>query len=160
MRKLLWSIGGLGVALLALSVAGVRPAGAQTGTPAAPAGTQDPDKVKRGKYLTDIVGCSDCHSPLDANNFQPVEAMRWAGGQAFPLDPASAQVVYSKNMTSDPETGIGSWSDEQIKLAITQGIDNTGKRLYPVMPYMTFNNMSDDDLDAIVAYLRTLPAID
>lgn len=162
MKKLLWPIGAICVVLLGLSLVGVHTAGAQTGTPGAEptaAGTQDPAKVARGKYLTDIVGCSDCHSPLDPNTFQPVGEKRWSGGQAFPLDPAGAQVVYSKNLTADPETGIGSWSDEQIKLAITQGIDNNGKRLYPVMPYITFNNMSDDDLDSIVAYLRTIPAI-
>lgn len=159
MRKFLWPIGVLSVVLLALSVFGVRSAGAQTGTPAAPTatGAPDPELVKKGKYLVDIVGCSDCHSPLDPKTFQPVEAMRWSGGQAFDLGPAGT--VYSRNLTSDPETGIGSWSDEQIKLAITQGVDAKGQRLYPVMPYLYFDNMSDDDLDAIVAYLRTIPPI-
>ena len=159
MGKWLWSIGAVSVVLLGLSLVSARPAGAQTGTPTAPSPTQDPDKVKRGKYLTDIIGCSDCHTPVDPNTLQPIESKRWSGGQAFALDPAGAQVVYSKNLTADPDTGIGSWSDEQIKLAITQGIDKDGKRLYPVMPYQTFNNMSDNDLDAIVAYLRTIPAI-
>lgn len=159
MRKFLWPIGAIGVVLLALTVFGARPAGAQTGTPEQPTatGTPDAEKVKRGKYLVDIVGCSDCHSPVDPNTFQPVEAMRWSGGQAFDLGPAGT--VYSRNITSDVETGIGSWSNEQVKLAITQGVDAKGQRLYPVMPYMYFNNMSDDDLDAIVAYVRTIPPI-
>jgi mono/diheme cytochrome c family protein len=159
MRKFLWPIGVLSAVLLALSVIGARSAGAQTGTPAEPtaAGTPDPEMVKKGKYLVDIVGCSDCHTPLDPKTFLPVEAMRWAGGQSFDLGPAGT--VYSRNLTSDPETGIGSWSDEQIKLAITQGVDAKGQRLYPVMPYLYFDNMADDDLDAIVAYLRTIPPI-
>src|SRR6185436_15941498 len=113
----------------------------------------------RGEYLTSVIGCSDCHSPIDPKTFQPVEEMRWAGGQVFPLDPTGALVVVSKNLTSDKATGIGDWTDEEIKTAITTGIARDGLHLFPIMPYGYFNNMADADLDAIVAYLRTIPPI-
>src|SRR3954468_22586062 len=67
--------------------------------------------------------------------------------------------VYTANLTSDVETGIGGWTDEQVKTAIRTGQIPSGRILVPVMPYRAFNSMSDTNLDSVVAYLRTLPAI-
>jgi mono/diheme cytochrome c family protein len=162
MRKFLLPIGALLVALVGLSILEVQPAGAQDGT-ATPEPTEeapaDPEQIARGEYLTTVIGCSECHTPLDPNTFQPVEEMRWAGGQVFPLDPTGSLVVVSKNLTSDKATGIGDWTDEEIKVAITTGIAKDGLHLFPLMPYVYFNNMADADLDAIVAYLRTIKPI-
>src|SRR5262249_23677554 len=62
------------------------------------------------------------------------------------------------NLTSDA-TGLGSWTDDQIKRAFTQGIDDEDKALSPVMPYQLFHNLTDADANAIVAYLRSLPHV-
>jgi mono/diheme cytochrome c family protein len=68
-------------------------------------------------------------------------------------------VAHTANITSDPETGIGKWSDADIKKAITEGITPTGGHLSPPMPYPFFANMTPEDLDAVVAYVRTIPPI-
>ena len=67
--------------------------------------------------------------------------------------------IYPPNITPDRETGIGSWSDDQIKRALTEGIDKDGKHLFPLMPFANFKTMTPDDVDAIVAFLRTIPAV-
>jgi len=67
--------------------------------------------------------------------------------------------VMTANITSDPETGIGKWSDADIKKALTEGMAPGGHMLSPPMPFPWFKNMTDGDLDAIVAYIRTLPPI-
>ena len=63
------------------------------------------------------------------------------------------------NITPDPETGIGNWSDDDIKKAITEGVRPNGGKLAPPMPYAFFKNMTAEDLDAVVAYIRTIPPI-
>jgi mono/diheme cytochrome c family protein len=68
-------------------------------------------------------------------------------------------MVFTRNITPDEETGIGAWSDDQLKLAIKTGIDNEGKLLFPVMPYHVYNGMADSDLEAVVAYLRSVNAV-
>ena len=64
-----------------------------------------------------------------------------------------------RNITSDPETGIGKWSDDDIKKALTEGITPTGGHLSPPMPFPWFKNMTAEDLDAVVAFVRTIPPI-
>jgi len=64
----------------------------------------------------------------------------------------------SRNLTSDRERGLGAWSDAEIKRAIVQGVGRDGRTMQEPMPYAWYAGLRDDDLDAIVAYLRTLPA--
>ena len=66
--------------------------------------------------------------------------------------------AYAANITPDPETGIGTWTDEEIITAIREGKTKEGRIIFPPMPVPTYNNMSDDDVKAIVAYLRTVQA--
>jgi mono/diheme cytochrome c family protein len=122
--------------------------------PAQQDGEGDPE---RGDYLVSIIGCLDCHTPLNPETGQPVPDMIGAGGQEFPLP--NLPVVVSKNITSDEATGLGGWTDEEIKVAITTGVSRDGLHLFPIMPYAIFNRMSEQDLNDIVAYLRTLPPI-
>jgi hypothetical protein len=68
-------------------------------------------------------------------------------------------VSVARNITSDPDSGLGNWSDEQIKSAITHGIRADGSKLLPPMPFGYYQNISAQDLDALVAYLRSLPAM-
>jgi len=127
---------------------------------ATPAGAKAPaqfdNPVEQGKYLTTIAGCIDCHTPRN-EQFQPEKDKEFAGGQPFELGPLGT--VFSKNLTSDKETGLGDWTDEEIKTAFQTGVSKDGLHLFPLMPYRFFNNLSDSDADAIVAYLRTLPPI-
>jgi mono/diheme cytochrome c family protein len=117
-------------------------------------GEGDPE---RGKYLVDIIGCLDCHTPLNPETGQPVPDMIGAGGQEFTLP--NLPTVISKNITSDEATGLGGWTDEEIKTAITTGVSRDGLHLFPLMPYVVFNKMSEQDLNDLVAYLRTLEPI-
>jgi len=110
------------------------------------------DPVMHGFYLVTIAHCMECHTPKvnDRLDF----AGLGKGGQTF-HGPWGESV--SRNITSHPEKGIGAWSDGEIKRAITQGIRKDGSHLKPPMGFNWYARMTDADLDAIVAYLRTVP---
>ncbi len=122
-----------------------------------PARAQDQGAlVKRGDYLVNgPMACANCHTPR-AEDFSLLPGMAFAGGFHL-VDPAFD--VYSANITPDKETGIGNWTDDQIIRAIREGVDNHGHIIFPPMPVPTYNNLSDDDVKAIVAYLHTLKPI-
>jgi nicotinate dehydrogenase subunit B len=103
-----------------------------------------PDLVARGKLLASLGNCAVCHT---AHNGVPN-----AGGK--PLDTPFG-TVFSTNLTPDGLTGIGTWSLDAFIRAMRQGISRDGHRLYPVFPYTSFQNTSDDDLKALYAYLMT-----
>jgi mono/diheme cytochrome c family protein len=127
-------------ALLALSVIAL----------AAPAWAQAPSaaELARGKYVFGATGGCGCHTkPKDAVN---------AGGRRYD---GPFGTVYATNITPDRETGIGSWTDDQIITAIRAGRRPNGDRILPVHPYTVFNGMAAEDLKAVTAYLRTLPAV-
>ena len=113
------------------------------------------DKIAYGEYLVNVAHCLECHTPFEANGEPDYAKRAGAGGRAF--FPIEGKPVRARNISSDPETGIGSWTDEEIKKAITQGINKDGKKLIPPMPYRYFKNLTADDLDAIVTFIRTLP---
>jgi len=111
------------------------------------------DKVKRGFYLATIAHCMECHTPMDRGRHLFATSLG-KGGQEFP-GPWGKSV--SRNITSDKAAGIGAWSDGEIKRAITQGIARDGTRLKPPMGYGYYARMTDADVDAIIAWLRTVP---
>src|SRR5436190_20600651 len=111
------------------------------------------DKVKKGFYLATIGHCFECHTPMGPKG-REFETSYGKGGFEFP-GPWGKSV--SRNITSHKEKGIGAWSDAEIKRAITDGMSRDGSRLKPPMGYEFYKNMTNDDLDAIVAYLRTVP---
>jgi mono/diheme cytochrome c family protein len=113
------------------------------------------DKVAYGKYLATMAHCAECHTPM-AGPKRDYEKQFGAGGFRFEI---GGKFVFSRNITSDPETGIGAWTDDQIKRAIVDGVDKDGKKLIPQMPYPYFKNLTSEDLDAIVAYVRTIPPV-
>jgi mono/diheme cytochrome c family protein len=124
------------------------------GTPAPP----KTDKVAYGGYIvTALAHCFECHTPLGANGQPDMANKLGAGGLEIELAPG--MVVRTANITSDPDTGIGKWSDADIKRALTEGMTPTGGHLAAPMPFPWFKSMTSDDLDAVVAYLRTLPPI-
>ena len=112
------------------------------------------DKVRYGDYLAKIGHCMECHTPQ-------VQGRRdWsrtgAGGQVF-KGPWGESVA--ANITPDRETGIGGWTDAQIKAAITSGVRADGTKLRPPMAFAYYKNITDADLDALVAYLRSVKPV-
>src|SRR3954471_13785395 len=111
--------------------------------------------VKRGEQLVDTLGCAMCHSPIDAAK-RMLPGMKLAGGMLIRIVPFGD--FPTGNLTSDKATGLGDWTDDEIKRVITKGIRRDGSRLLPFpMDYGSYSTMTPDDLDAIVAYLRTVP---
>jgi mono/diheme cytochrome c family protein len=104
--------------------------------------------IARGKYVFGATGGCGCHTVPKG----PVNA----GGRKYE---GPYGTVYSTNITPDKETGIGGWTDEQIITAIRLGRRPNGERLVPVHPYTVFNGMVEDDVKAVVAFLRTVPAV-
>jgi len=120
-----------------------------------------PARLARGEYLTEhVADCMGCHSDHVLNFGVPVKpGTNGQGGYIFDKKIGFPGVVAAQNITSDPETGLGSWSDGEILRAMREGIDRNGDPLFPMMPYQHFSHMSDEDAKAIVVYLRTVPAI-
>jgi len=161
---------------LFLMIAGM--ATAQDDPTEEPTGDENTALIERGEYLAKIANCETCHTPFQEkyNNLAELTledlqtiAMReelaldkeerlMAGGRPFDLGPAG--VMFTRNLTPDPETGLGEWTDEEIEIAIRTGISRDGRQLHPLMPYTIFNQMADADMDAIIAYLRSIPAVE
>jgi mono/diheme cytochrome c family protein len=114
------------------------------------------DPVAYGAYLAGPVGhCMECHTPQV--NGRPDFANQLGAGR-FPFS-GPWGVSVSRNITPDPESGLGKWTDTQIKTAITQGVRPDGSRLLPPMGFSYYARMTEADLNAIVAYLRSLKPI-
>ncbi len=111
------------------------------------------DKLKRGFYLATIAHCMECHTPM-VKGHHDWTADLGRGGFQFP---GPWGVSVSRNITSNKTKGIGEWTDAEIKRAITQGIDKDGNKLKPPMGFAYYAHMTDADLDAVVAWLHTLP---
>jgi mono/diheme cytochrome c family protein len=118
------------------------------------------DPVERGNYLVTIGHCMECHSPFEKGRSDYGRLGK--GGRRFSPDearglPGSWKGSTASNITSHRTAGIGAWSDAEIKRAITQGISRDGRKLQPPMAFDYYKRMTDADLNAIVAYLRTVP---
>jgi mono/diheme cytochrome c family protein len=122
----------------------------------APSGPITATLLARGEYLTRAADCAACHTaaPTPENSLYPPNGKQFAGGVPFKLPFGT---IYSTNITSDRETGIGSWSDDDFVRALHRGIAPGGHYLYPAFPYTSFTAMSRDDALAIKAYLFSLP---
>jgi mono/diheme cytochrome c family protein len=121
---------------------------------AVPASAQS--AVERGRYLVEIIGaCGNCHTPKGPQGDLPGKHL--AGG--FELEDEMLGTWISPNITPDPETGIGRWTDDEVVRAIREGRGRDGKTLGPPMPFGLYRRLADSDVKAIVAYLRTVPPI-
>jgi mono/diheme cytochrome c family protein len=123
----------------------------------------DKDKIDRGAYMIELLGCGSCHTN-GAFDGDPDMDRALAGsstGIAFtnPLGDEFPGVIYPPNITPDEETGIGVWSDRRIENAIRAGIGRHGKRRIASMPWQGYARLSDDDIEAMVAYLRSIEPI-
>lgn len=164
-------------ALIAVAAFGVRAS-------AAPAAEQaKPDMVKRGEYLVNAMGCNDCHTPMKMGpNGPEYDTARYLSGhqatEKLPPPPAPSGpwmvtvsisgtawsgpwgISYTQNITPDMETGIGQYTEAQFVQTIRDGKkQGRGRDILPPMPWPAFKNLSDDDLKAIYAFLRTVKPI-
>ena len=105
-------------------------------------------QLRRGQYLVAVGDCMSCHL---RDGGEPL-----AGGLGLNTP---FGVIYTPNITSDKETGIGNWTSDQFYHAMHDGIDDEGKNLYPAFPYPWFRLVSREDTDAILAFLKTTPAV-
>jgi cytochrome c553 len=149
----------------------------------APQQAAAPSPVARGKYLVTAMVCNDCHTPWKLGEKGPEPDMtRMLSGhpQGMTLPPAPAVqppwgltasltmtawsgpwgISYTANLTPDPETGIGAWSEENFVQAIRTGKHlGAGRDILPPMPWPMYRNLSDGDLKAMFAYLKSIPPI-
>lgn len=111
--------------------------------------------LERGEYLVNaVMGCDGCHTP----RLPPgAPAARFAGGSQTWDTPW--YTVKGTNITPDPETGIGSWSDDDIRRLMRDGVRPNGVPVAPQMPYAFYKIMTPRDLDAVVAYIKTVPPV-
>jgi mono/diheme cytochrome c family protein len=119
-----------------------------------------PERLARGKYIFNLADCDGCHTPRDFSRFDgPAIESRRGAGNVFPPEMGLPGVVAPPNITPDPETGIGQWTDGEKIRAIREGVDRNGRALFPMMPYENFRHMSDEDVYSLVAYLNSLPPV-
>ena len=150
---------------------------APTTTAAAQAGAQDP--VARGKYLVTIMDCNGCHTPFKngepdmtrilsghPENMKITAPAKLPPGWGLAVNETNTAwsglwgVSFTANLTSDPNTGIGTWTEEEFIRAIRDGKHmGTSREILPPMPWRMQANMTDEDLKAMFAYLRTVPPI-
>ncbi len=119
-----------------------------------------PARIARGKYIFALADCDGCHSLRDFTRFAgPVVEHGRGQGFIFPPEPRFPGVIAAANITPDKETGIGNWTDGEKIRAIREGIGRGGRVLFPMMGYPRFRNMSDEDVQSLVAYLNTLEPV-
>jgi mono/diheme cytochrome c family protein len=116
------------------------------------------DVVKYGEYLAGPIGhCMDCHTTYVMGQIDMAQLGR--GGNVYAKPFIYDWAAVSANITPHPQAGLGSWTDEEIKTAITTGVSKNGRKLLPFMPYGLYAKMQESDLDALVAYLRSIPPL-
>lgn len=118
------------------------------------------ERVKRGEYLANHVWlCMDCHSDRDWSKFSapPNPGTEGMGGDEFTREMDFPGHYYATNITPG---GIGDWTDGEILRAITTGVNKEGRALFPIMPYPYLGKADKEDVYSVIAYLRTLPAVE
>jgi mono/diheme cytochrome c family protein len=117
----------------------------------------DDSQIARGKYLVTFGGCNDCHTP--GYFFGKPDMSRFLGGSDVGFEIPGEGVFVGPNITPDKQTGIGSWSREQIVKAITGGERPDGRILTPIMPWHAFAAFTADDAMAIAVFLQSLKPV-
>ncbi|GLQ53849.1 c-type cytochrome [Devosia nitrariae] len=117
----------------------------------------DEAQVARGKYLVNLGGCHDCHTPGYFLG-QP-DMSRYLGGSDVGFEIPGLGMFLGPNLTPDEATGLGGWSDEEVATALTTGKRPDDRVLAPIMPYHAYSQLTDEDVQAIVEFLRSIPAV-
>jgi len=120
-----------------------------------------PERIERGRYLFEQVAhCDGCHSPRDWTKLTgPTIAQTRGAGSEFPPELGFPGRIVAANITPDPETGLGGWTDGEKIRAIREGVSRDGRALFQLMPYREYAHMSDEDVESLVAYLNTLKPV-
>jgi mono/diheme cytochrome c family protein len=157
--------------------------GCKTGNTAA-ANSTPALRVQRGQYLVTAIGCNDCHTPFKMTERGPEPDMTrmlsghpsslkmprppklgegpwvWAGAGTNTAFAGPWGVTFAANLTPDQNSGLGIWTEDMFLRALRMGKHmGTSRTIMPPMPWQAFRNLSDDDLKAIYAYLRTIPPV-
>jgi mono/diheme cytochrome c family protein len=139
--------------LFVMAAGAATAAGAQDFAP----GESPEDLVARGEYLATVMDCAGCHMPRGSDGVPLFEAGLSGGNVGFEIP--GLGIFWAPNLTPS-NTGLGGWSDDEIATAITGGLRPDGRGLAPVMPWPAYTALSEADVTALVAYLRSLPATD
>jgi len=118
---------------------------------------QSPDLVRRGDYLVHVQMCGLCHTPVDSAGIYLADTHYLAGGMK--VEAGAHGIFFTRNLTADIETGLGTWSVDQIAAAIRSGHTRTRRLNYWGMPWMVLGALTSDDARAIASYLKTVPAV-
>lgn len=119
-----------------------------------------PQRLEHGKYLVEgVLGCLDCHSEVTGDSHPGVAPTLTHKGGGRVMIHQGDLIVAAPNITPDPETGAGSWTDDQLARAIREGIGHDGRTLFPAMPYSEYRYLTDEDLASVIVYLRSLDPI-
>jgi len=113
------------------------------------------DQIARGKYLVTIMGCGDCHTP--GSFLGKPDMAHPLSGSDVGFEIPGLGVFVGRNLTPDRETGLGTWTADQIVTAFTMGKRPDGRALAPAMPWMNFTGLKKEDASAIAGYLQSLP---
>ena len=144
----------------------------------------DDEVVARGEYLVTVLGCSDCHTPLklgsngpepDLNRFlsgHPADFVLtrapdlgsdgwvWAGAGTNTAFAGPWGITYAPNLTPDPESGLGIWTEEMFVGAMRSGkMFGTGRTILPPMPWPAYSHLTDQDLHAVFTFLTTIKPV-
>ena len=114
-------------------------------------------QIKRGEYMATVGACADCHTP-GAMLGKP-DPSRLMAGSEVGFEMPGMGVFHPPNLTPDPETGLGNWTNQEIVAAIRTGVRPDGRTLVPIMPWHFYAVLTDEDAQAIATYLRSLPPI-
>ncbi len=163
MKRKIFRAAGIGFGLVVLAVAGgllyFTTALPDAGPPPELQVAITPAQVERGRYLANHVAvCMDCHSQKDHSRFYGpvIPGSLGGGGEAFSREKGFPGTFYAQNITP---YALKDWTDGEVYRAITAGVSKNGGALFPVMPYHNFGQLDDRDVHAMIAYLRTLPAV-
>src|SRR5262245_55361246 len=157
LRKILLILGGTLLVLVATGAIFVASRQHLTFNPAYPrvVASTDSAVVARGHYIVRVAaGCAACHGdPAQRAAFAQGTETPLSGGYVFDIPPGK---FYPRNLTPEPETGLGNVSDSAIARALRFGVGHDGRAL---LPFMEMQGLSDDDLVAVVSYLRSVPPV-
>jgi len=134
------------LALAMLTAAGLGAANARAESPG-----------ERGKYLVGIMDCTGCHT-TGALAGQP-DPTHFLAGSDIGFEIPGLGIFYPPNLTPDGKTGLGAWTEQDIATALRTGARPDGRELAPVMPWRSYAKLTDQDVQAIAAYLKSLPAV-
>lgn len=125
--------------------------------PAAAQSPASPELVTRGRYLATIMDCAGCHTGGTLMGRPDPDRLLAGSEVGFEIPPVG--VFFPKNLTPDPDTGLGRWSDAEIDRAVRRGQSRDGRPLAPVMPWPSYSTLTDDDARALIAYLRSIKPV-